>query len=454
MSKNKDENSFLSQFASEAYSEAKNKKPMPGASKNEDASSAFAEKKSKIKAPDHMVVKDSGYFKGQILKWGIIGASGIVAAVLFLFGLRAFNSVELVNFTGMAQAAANQWGLANGITIQQAEVFNLDYDASVIFGQNQKAGTFVQRRTVVVVDVSLGADPNEVLDLPIFENMTTAQIMAWRQEMRAASAIQIREEYDESVEAGRFISLDYPPSVDLERFTRQNSLTVTMSRGPRMFVMPNFVGRTEEDVKEWAEEFGLAVAFERQADPNSEAGSILQQNLEPRTRFTHGDEIMVTVSVGQPIIVPNFSLMSQEDALELQDLVVIRRDRFSAAVPFGRVISQSFAPGTELLDDNPEVTVVYSLGRPFMENLIGQMESILPRFFFEEFTARGANVTYTVRYVDSYEARGSIVSMSRYGEFLGMNDHVSITVSRGNEAPPITEAPFAPENPSGPAELG
>jgi len=453
MSKDNGNNSFLSQFEGKSYSDNK-KEPAPDAKKTIPRAAPARpqtanEQKSKIQGPDHLVAIDNGYHKRKLAKWGIIGGVAILIAVLGFFGLRMARAVEVMDFTGQNWNQATQWGLQHGVTVQRNDAYNLEFDEGNIFAQNIEAGTSVQRGSVIILDVSQGADPSEVLTLPDFEAMTTGQVQTWRTQMRATGAVQVREEHSDAIEAGRFITLEYPPSVDLDHFTRRDSLTVIMSSGPRIFTMPNFVGRTQTDVEQWAEENDIQVTFEERAEEEAELGIVLAQNIEPRARFSNDDDVIITISAGEAVIIPNFALLSQEDVADLEGIVVQRRDRLNPNVAFGRLISQSIPAGTEIIGVVPKVTLVYSLGRPFMASLIGQTENILPQHFFEEFTARGANITYAIRYVDSYHPRGEIVNMSRHSEFVGMNDHIIIDVSRGNLRPPVTTDPPAFDPPSG-----
>jgi len=449
MSKDTTGNSFLNQFDSKNYSD--NKKNAATAAANEPiktipraAPARPGGSNSKIKAPDHVVVADQGYHKRKIVKMSIIGASVLVVAVLAFFGIRMVNSVEVMDFTGQNFSAATQWALQNGVSVQQNESYNLKFDPGIVFEQNVEAGSTIQRGSVVVLGVSQGADPNEVIPLPDFSAMTTGQVNTWRREMRMGNSVQVREETHDTVEAGRFIDLEHPPAVDVDHFTRSNSLTVVMSSGPRMLTMPNFVGRDIEEVEAWEEQQNIQVTIVTRFDEEKEAGEVLEQNIEARARFPHTEEVIITVAADEPVIVPDFSRISQEDAVEYEGLDIVRRDRFSTTVPFGRLIQQSITAGTELADEDRTITLVYSLGRPFMENLIGRMENVLASTFFE-FNEGGANITYAVRYVDSYEPRGQIVNMSRFSEFIGMNDHITIDVSRGNLTPP--EPPAEPVQP-------
>ena len=115
------------------------------------------------------------------------------------------------------------------------------------------------------------------------------------------------------------------------------------------------------------------------------------------------------------------------------EVTVLRR--FSTSVAFGRLISQSVPAGTELTGTGHEVTVTYSLGRPYLDNLTGQSESVLAEYFYN-FTSQGADITYNIRYVNHYQPRGTIVGMSRYAQFMGLSANIRIDVSRGNRTAP------------------
>lgn len=432
------DNTFLSQFKGDE----KKDKIVPLTTQQSATASSSGGKA--IKAPDHLVLQDKGFHKRKIVKMSIIGISAIIIAILAFFGFRMARSVEVMDFTGMDWNQATQWGLSHGISIQRNDEYNLEFDEGVIFDQRTVAGATIQRGAVLVLDVSLGADMAEVLTLPNFEDMTFAQANTWRAQMRAVSAIQTREVHHDTIPAGQFIELDHPTNVDLDHFTRRDSLTAYFSSGPRTIAMPNLVGQTREQVETWAETNDLTVRFVEEADDEAEPGVVLAQNIAARERFTN-EEVVVTIAAGESVIIPNFAALSRDDIAELEGMRIVVRERFSTTVPFGRLIEQSVAAGTEFIGEVPRVVVAFSLGRPFMTNLVGQGEEVLEPFFFDNFTSRGANVTFTVQHMDSYEPRGTITYLSQAGSFIGMNEHIWIHISRGNLQPPAEALPeFAP----------
>ena len=56
----------------------------------------------------------------------------------------------------------------------------------------------------------------------------------------------------------------------------------------------------------------------------------------------------------------------------------------------------------------------------------------MPKLFFDEYKSKGANVYYEIYYVDSAEPKGTVVEMSRYGEFIPLETWITIGISRGN----------------------
>ena len=382
-----------------------------------------------ITAPEHIVKKDDNFHKRKIIRYGIIAGASIISLLLLFMIVRSFNSLEVPDFTNSTINEANVWAVTNGISLDRDEEYSLEFDEGIIMDQGRRAGSRISRGSVLRVGVSLGPDMDEVIELPDFSEMTTTQVRNWRQELQVLS-VSVREEYDDEIEANHFIRMEVPQGVDADYFRRSNSLSIYMSRGMETFQVVNFSDRTREDVEGWATENEVTVVFEYETNEDIPRDTVITQSVRPGERITSNDTLTITLSGGVPIVVPNFNNLTHEEAAEIPGLMVSRRDRFHATIPFGRVVSQSVASGTELFDD-AVVTVVYSLGQPFMDDLRGTSEGDLGRIFFD-FNSRGANITYTTTTVSSDAPRGTVVWMSRYGQHIGMTDHINIHISRGD----------------------
>ena len=393
----------------------------------------------KIATAAHDVRKDTSYDKKKIARYATIAAS-VLALCLLIFGIFFITQqVQLRDFVGANITEARTWGIQNRITIEATEVYNLEYDTGIIISQNREADTRIRRGSVLRLEVSKGPNMNEILELPNFEEMTTQEVRQWREELRALNA-NINEEYSDEVEAGRFIRFEFTdPTVTESSYTRADGLLIYMSRGAQVFeaniTVPNFFEKPVEEVKEWAREQRVELIIEEEAHEKVAEGHVIAQSVDPAERVAQRDEITITVSLGISVIVPNFANISFEEA-SYPGLEVEVQRRYNTRLAFGRLISQSVPAGTELIGEGHTITVVYSLGRPYIDNLIGESESMLAEYFYS-FSAGGANITYQITYVSSYEPRGTIVGMSRYAQFLGLSERINIRVSRGDMNPPV-----------------
>ena len=420
-----------------------------GSYDNNEARRRQRSSRAKIASPDHEVVRDSRHHTRKMARF-LITAVIILATLGAAFYFYWMNSqVEVPDLVGTPIADQRNWALTNRITFETTEEFSLEFDDGVVMSQGSIPGSHIRPGSVLRVTVSLGPDPEERIILPNFYEMTTADVRDWIREYRLRN-VNINEEYNDTVPEGRFIRMEFVDrTVTAENYTRQDGLLIFMSRGvevlPENIPVPNFVGRTLADVEEWARQHDIDVHVIEAASNTVPPDSIIDQNIEPRTLVARESDITITISLGPAVVIPNFATMTAEEAAAFPgELQVIVRHRYHATIAFGQLIEQSEEPGTELVGTGLEVEVTYSLGRPFLESLIGESENGIPEIF-HNFTSRGANITYTVIYMDSHLPRGQIVEMSRYNQWMEMDDHVNIWVSLGNLPPPAPATP--PANP-------
>jgi len=403
--------------------------------------------RQKIASAAHEVKADDKHHKRKLVRYAVIAASILALCVAGVGIFFLANRVVVRDFVGTSVAEARTWGLSNRITIEASEEFNIEYDAGIVMSQDRAEGSAMQRGSILRLTVSKGPDPDERIELPDFSAMTTIEVREWRQEVRALNA-NINEEYSDEVDQGHFIRLEFTDSaVTEETYTRADGLLIYMSRGAEVFeaniLVPDFSEQSKSDVETWAREHGVEPTFREQPSDTVDAGHVVAQSVEAGKRIAKDSDLIITLSAGHFVIVPNFNNLSMEDASAVPGLEVHIRQRYSTSVAFGRVISQSESVGTEVRADSVVVEVTYSLGRPYIDDLRGDSEKVLAEYF-HNFSVHGANITYQIVYIDSYEPRGSIVRMSRYAQFLGLNEHITVHVSRGNLVPP-EPPPEAPD---------
>jgi serine/threonine-protein kinase len=395
--------------------------------------------KQKITSAAHEVKKDEGYDRKKIAKYLAIAASVLAVAALALGVFFITNQVQVRDFVGMQALEARTWGIQNRVTIEVREVYSLEYESDIVVSQNRDPKSRISRRSVLILEVSRGPNMTEHIKLPDFSNLTTQEVRQWREEVRALNA-SITEEYSTDVEAGQHIRYEFTDtSTTRDNYTRADGLLIYMSRGAQVFeaniLVPDFFDQSLEEAQSWAREHGVGLTLNERAHADIVAGHVSKQSIEPGERVARGDEIELTVSLGTSIVVPNFANISSERAIYPGLEVTVER-RYSTSLAFGRLISQSVPAGTELIGESHNITVIYSLGRPYIDNLIGESEARIAEYFYS-FASQGANITYRIDYVSSHEPRGTIVGMSQFAQFLSLNEHIRIQVSRGDLDLPV-----------------
>ena len=443
---------FLSQFSDDKYS--KNK---PEAAENTAPPAEIAEDSAGpanvITGPQHDTVIDTYYHKRKLTKGIIIAAAGAALIFLVIFAIFMMNRVEVKNFVDTSISDAKTWGMSNKITIETNTVFNKEHAENMIISQSKEAGKKISKGAVLSFEVSKGADPDEKIALPDFATMSASEINRWIDDNKVVNANVITE-FSESVPLGQLIRTEFnDPMVTAADYARRNGLLIYLSKGTeklqKNITMLKFDGKPKSDVEVFAQTNDIDVTYEEAASDTVVAGCVISQDVQAGTKVAKKSKLKVVISQGKAVTVPNFANMTKEEATAVTALNVTIKSKYSNSVPYGQLISQSEPSGKKLVAP-AEISVVYSEGQPYISSLKGQSENTLPALFYD-YKNGGANITYSVYYVDSSDPKGQVTDSSKFNEYLSMNDHVDVYISRGNLEPETP--PDLPPDAAGP-DLG
>lgn len=385
---------------------------------------------------------DPDYQRKKRIKIGLGILGAILACALIFFIYHMLVHVKLENFVGKPVSEARSWAKENEIEIELIQEYSMEQDANHIIAQSVPEGEKIRKGSTLQLTVSLGPDPEEIIPLPDFSTMNLEEAEKWIEEYKAEN-LQIVKEYSDEIEEGAFIKLAImEDGIDASEYKRKHRAAVYYSKGQEVFekniVVPDFTGKAKEEVEQWAEQNEIEMTFVEEDHDEIEAGFVIRQSIAPEEKLAKRDTMEVVVSVGKAIVVPDFSkLTAEEAASNVPDLLVTVKQVYNADIPYGRFISQSVSAGTKLLDkDDKSITVTYSLGKPYLRDLRGQLEGDLPRIFYDEYQSKGANIKYVVKYVDAPEVKGTVVGMSKFNEYVSLNYTVEVHVSNNENADP------------------
>ena len=193
--------------------------------------------------------------------------------------------------------------------------------------------------------------------LPNFVEMTREE--AERAAQEAGIQLDITEEFNSDVEAGKVISQE-PPYVDGYTVKEESTVKIVLSKGENIKEVPDVLGETQEKAEEMITEAELKPEVVQEASSKVEAGIVIRQDPEAEEEINAGETVIIYVSSGVKQITMENVVGQTEDAAKktLTDLGFEVKVEYSedTSKDNGVVLEQSISDGTTV-DDGTEVTL-------------------------------------------------------------------------------------------------
>ncbi|WP_429950142.1 PASTA domain-containing protein [Enterococcus sp. AZ101] len=398
---------------------------------------------------------DPTYHKKRKQKMILSGILSVLVLCLVYFAYYQMTHVKLPDFTGKDLAEARAWATENKLKLTVEQTYNKEIDINKVISQNSKQGSKLKKGAELTVKSSLGADPEEKVALPDFMTMKKSEAEKWIKDNQADN-VSLIDEYSDSIEKGKAIRFEIVnKEVNKDNYKRKDKANMYYSKGKETFEknisVPDFTKKMKSEVESWAKTNDIKVTYEEASSAEVPAESIISQSIAKDQKVAKKDSMTVTVSLGKGYVVPNFAEYTQEEAATaVEGLTVQAKSVFTNNVPYGQLISQSVEAGTQLTSkDELKLKVYYSAGQPYLKDLRGStLEGDLQKQFYDDFQSKGANIQYTIKYVDSAEPKGTVVGMSAYNLYVPLDYTVTLDISLGNLEGASNYTPKSPEKES------
>ena len=296
----KDDNAILEDYIPEHHNEQAKKITKEEGLKHNDRPSSYQEEQlQKIEKKPVKVDK-----KAMII--GVIIVLLLIIATYFVF-LAPKNVVPA--FEGKAMSELNAWIKQNEIDTTKIvvnEEFSLEYDENMIISQSVEAGKKIKKDTALTFVVSKGADPDENISFPDLMSMNYDEVKQWIDDNKLQKT-KINTVYSDSVEENMVISYDLK-NVNENNFTRGTNLTINISRGKApagQITIEDFKGKVYEEVETWAKNKKINLVKQETYSDSVEVGKVVSQSIDPNTTVSEQSELIVTVSKGKAVHIPN-----------------------------------------------------------------------------------------------------------------------------------------------------
>lgn len=140
-----------------------------------------------------------------------------------------------------------------------------------------------------------------------------------------------------------------------EKVAKGDTVTVDISKGGEKGVVPNLIGKSENDAKKMIEEYGFKVGTVKEKENSKEKGTVIEQDPAAGSEGKQGDIINITVSDGsgkEMGTVPNVIGMSEANARKAIENAGFKvgkvTEGVSASYGNGQVMWQEYNGGTSL----------------------------------------------------------------------------------------------------------
>jgi beta-lactam-binding protein with PASTA domain len=290
----------------------------------------------------------------------------IVVLVLVLAGSGSwffFNqSTEVPDFTEWSLTDVNNWTESHEVQLVYKAIYS-ELPVDVIVSQDLQAGTLVKSDGVLVVEVSQGVDPDEVISLPSFDSTwDKTALLNWLTDLQIPN---YRFEVVVDSQLGNNMLVSYTvsdPSTDYKR-SDEIVFLINQTAVVETLIMPDLSTSLLTDIQVWALDSDITLEVLEVFSDLIPVGKVVSQSVAPNTTLNSGSSLVLTLSKGPAVIVADFRTMDMNEAKTwaTENNLVLNVETLYSSVTEGALISQSVRANTSV-ESKSKLTVVYSLG--------------------------------------------------------------------------------------------
>lgn len=301
-----------------------------------------------------------------VLIFATLLATGVIDYTRFIPDNFALSETQarVPNIVNTEQPSAEKALKTNSLKMVIVDKQNSEYiPQDMVVAQGISKGKIVDKGTIVEVVISAGREPvvmPALIGLTAEEATTTlAQIGLTYTITSDYGAAAPGSILSQSVEAG---TIAY----------RGDNIDLVLSKGydtyidtQKEVVIPDFSGMTYEKACKIAEEHKLYL-IRKTTTQKGKKNTVIEQDPPSKSTGHEGDTVTIYIYAGETtLFIPDVQFKDESDAVAALEAIglkvnIVREE--NAQVAKGKVISQSIEAGTEVTDNNKEITLVISEG--------------------------------------------------------------------------------------------
>ena len=339
--------------------------------------------------------------------------------IKLVFAISEIKETEIIDLTGYSRIKAIGWLAQHGfkyeIVYENSEEMNKDYVIS-----NSDVG---ETKDPATDTIKLTVSKGKIIKVPNLESMSQADINKWIMENNLK--VNYIEKYDEEVKLGDVIDSSVKDGDILEAGSK---VEVVISKGK--LEMPKI--ESIDTFKIWASENKINYQVNYDFSDTVKNGDILKCSHNTGDAIKENDTIIITVSKGKSISVPNFIGTSQSNAKSKCNSLglscTIRDGGYSDKYQNGVILKQSQSAGAKV-SSGSNVTLYVSKGpqpKVNVPSFVGQTKANIQ----SKCNSLGIKCNFTYQSSFSSTAKDTCVSQSKTGTVV-KGSTITITLSKG-----------------------
>lgn len=346
---------------------------------------------------------------------GLMIAAGILilltATIVAIFFLFPAKKIEIPDFTNKTKAEVETWITENELSLDQV-LIAYEYNETImkdqVLTQSIVGGETLKKDDILTITLSNGSDPDLIVTLPDFKDMTHDQIEAWFTENKFSD---ITYEYipDPKIKKDYFIK----SNITETEIRRSTPVLISISVGTESvgieIAMPDFKDYTKANIQAWGKTNNVTITFKEEASETIASGKVISQDPKSGSTIKTGGKITVTLSTGKGATAIKFDGKTKKDVdawAKTNNIKISYQETYDNKVANGVVISNT--PNSGLMKSGSTMTVKISIGKPSVENYTNKSKDSF-NSYIEGLNKKSANLKVVVNEVESDKAQGTII---------------------------------------------
>lgn len=364
----------------------------------------------------------------------LIFFSGMLLLGYFLLEMNSLSifqtsivTTSIPNFQGKTLTDAVKWANKNNISIHQEYEYNDMISEYQIIGQNIKEGTSIKDVKEITFSISEGPNPAKEIIVPNMVSWDSERVIRY-----------VKDNYLSNVEV-EFVESDQAKDTVISQSTsgnlkRNDELKITFSYGEELgfeeVTLIDLTKKSKFEIEFYFKQHQLRYDLEYDFSNKVKRGLAVKQSVDAGTVIPINDtRVVVTISKGKKVIVPDLTTMSLDEITEWAISKKVKlnfHDQYDDNKEKNKVISAEFAKD-EVIEQGTVVNITISKGPLKM-----------PKFKSINDFYSWAN-QYNIHYEEEHEfndniAPGEVISYSyKTGEAIKNNDTIIVKISDGEK---------------------